>query len=376
MLLQAETKSTRLWALMPLTGMCVLIALITSGGALAECPILSSEASVNASGFPLPQVRRSDQGVLTTTLHACISTNVMLDQKAQPPEFVQFHPPTFEGTIPGPTLEVSPGDRLQILVVNNFPANPTEERGGAFPHDENTINLHTHGLTVSPLGLSDNIFRQMKPGTKNYMEVDLPIDHPSGTYWYHVHKHGAATYQFLGGMAGFLIVKGGEGTLDAVPEVAAAKDVPMAFQVIRSTNPGDVVFVNEKTQQFGTFPFPPGPPFPTIEQQGLWSTYGLDGGPPLADDGSWPGKPSRFSYTTNGVANPALVMQPGEVQRWRLLNASDGDNLQLVLASAERSRAERRRDGRDHGAENPPAQTRRPACDRAGAAHGRDGQSG
>ena len=43
------------------------------------------------------------------------------------------------------------------------------------------------------------------------------------------------------------------------------------------------------------------------------------------------GKPSRFSYTTNGVANPTLHMQPGEVQRWRLLNATDGDNLQMVL---------------------------------------------
>jgi len=46
-----------------------------------------------------------------------------------------------------------------------------------------------------------------------------PHRHPSGTYWYHVHKHGSVTYQFNGGMAGFLIVKGGKGTLDAVPEV-------------------------------------------------------------------------------------------------------------------------------------------------------------
>ena len=27
-------------------------------------------------------------------------------------------------------------------------------------------------------------------------------------------------------------------------------------------------------------------------------------------------------------------MRPGEVQRWRLLNATDGDNLQLVLVSS------------------------------------------
>src|ERR1044071_3682722 len=188
---------------------------------------------------------------------------------------------------------------------------------------------------VSPLGISDNIFREMKPGTTNYVEIDLPKDHPAGTYWYHVHKHGAATYQFLGGMAGFLIVKGGVGTLDAVPEVAAAKEIPMAFQVIRAANDGKVVFVHQQSQQFGTFPFPDQTPFPTPEQQGLWSKYGLDGGPPLAANGSYPGKPSRFSYTTNGVANPIVHMRPGEVQRWRLLNATDGENLQLVLASSE-----------------------------------------
>src|SRR5207249_11383195 len=47
---------------------------------------------------------------------------------------------------------------------------------------------------------------------------------------------------------------------------------------------------------------------------------------------------SRYSYTTNGVANPTLHMRPGEVQRWRLLNATDGDNLQLVLVSNEKGK--------------------------------------
>ncbi len=285
----------------------------------------------------MPEVRQSVNGVLSTTLNAIISTNQMLDQNAQPPETVEFNPPTFEGTIPGPTLEVNPGDQLSILIVNDLPLNPVNERGGFFPHDENTLNLHTHGLTVSPLRNADNIYREMPPQTANLIQIDIPQDHPSGTFWYHTHKHGSVTYQFLGGMAGFLIVKGGAGTLDTVPEVAAAKDIPMAFQVVRSTNDGKVVFVHQEAQQFGTFPFPDfsvaGKPFiPPADDQGLWSTYGLDGFvPPLGPDGKTPGKPSRFSYTTNGVANPILHMQPGEVQRWRLLNATDGDNLQMVL---------------------------------------------
>jgi FtsP/CotA-like multicopper oxidase with cupredoxin domain len=323
----------------------VAIALITSGSALAadrdgghRCPGGIREPGNDPSGFPQPHVRRSRNGVLQTTLHACISTKEMLDENPVPPQMVEFHPPTFEGTIPGPTLEVKPGDRLSILLANDLPANPANERDNAFPNSENTLNLHTHGLTVSPLGMSDNIFREMRPGTTNLIQIDIPKDHPSGTYWYHVHKHGSVTYQFLGGMAGFLIVKGGEGTLDEVPEVAAAKDVPMAFQVIRSTNDGKVVFVHQQAQQFGTFPIPGEGPFPSIVQQGLWSTYGLDGQQPLAPDGSFPGKPSRFSYTTNGVANPTLHMRPGEVQRWRLLNATDGDNLQLVLVSNEKGK--------------------------------------
>jgi FtsP/CotA-like multicopper oxidase with cupredoxin domain len=341
-MLKAHKNSARAWTLMPLTGVCLAIALIMPGSPLAadrddgsgrKCHGRSTEARFDRSAFPQPEVRRSHHGVLGTTLHACISTKEMLDENAQPPTTVEFHPPTFEGTIPGPTLEVKPGDRLSILLVNDLPFNPSTERDNAFPNSENTLNLHTHGLTVSPLGMSDNIFREMRPGTTNLVQIDIPKDHPSGTYWYHVHKHGSVTYQFNGGMAGFLIVKGGEGTLDTVPEVAAAKDVPMAFQVVRSLSDGSVVFVHEQAEQFGTFPFPDQTPPPTPAQQGLWSTYGLDGGPTVAPDGKFTGPPSRFSYMTNGLANPTLHMRPGEVQRWRLLNATDGDNLQLVLAS-------------------------------------------
>jgi FtsP/CotA-like multicopper oxidase with cupredoxin domain len=253
-MLKAPKASARSCALMPLTAMCFAMALISSGGSLAgdsdgdrddgggrKCRGVVGEPGADPSGFPEPQVRRSRHGVLRTTLHACISTKEMLDQNPPPPgETVKFHPPTFEGTIPGPTLEVKPGDTLSILLVNDLPFNPPNERDNHFPHDEYTLNLHTHGLTVSPLGMSDNIFREMRPGKAYQIEIDIPIDHPSGTYWYHVHNHGSVTYQFLGGMAGFLIVKGGEKTLDTVPEVAAAKDIPMAFQVIRSTHDGKV----------------------------------------------------------------------------------------------------------------------------------------
>jgi FtsP/CotA-like multicopper oxidase with cupredoxin domain len=346
-MLKSSRSSTR-WALIFLMGTGFAMALTTTGSPqpVPTCSPTVQHAGSQPPGFPEPLVRRSLNGLLQTTLTACISTIKMLDQNQVPPVTATFYPPTFEGSIPAPTLSVKPGDKLVLFMNNKLPSNPPNLREGHFPHDQYTFNLHTHGLTVSPNGTSDNIFREMAPGTVNRVEVDIPPNHPSGTYWYHVHKHGSATFQFNSGMAGFLIVQGGPGTLDTVREVAAAKDVPMAFQLVKSLSDGSVVFVHQEAQQFGTFPFPgdgyaqPCQPLcpkesfiPPTENQGVWSTYGLDQQRPVGPDGVTRTPPSRYSYTTNGVANPTLRMQPGEVQRWRLLNGTDGDNFQLVLAS-------------------------------------------
>jgi len=115
--------------------------------------------------FPQPQLRQSSSGILRTTLQAHIGDSKLVDQNTGAASIV--HTPTFEGTIPGPTLVVKPGDTLSINLVNDLPPNPplNQQRAGAFPHDFNTINLHTHGLEVSPGGISDNIFRDMEPGT-------------------------------------------------------------------------------------------------------------------------------------------------------------------------------------------------------------------
>jgi FtsP/CotA-like multicopper oxidase with cupredoxin domain len=154
--------------------MCLSIALITSGSPLAaerdgnrddgggrKCRSAISEAGDDPSGFPQPHVRRSHNGVLRTTLHACIATNTIVDQPTG--QTRQINTTTFEGTIPGPTLSVEPSDRLSLMILNDLPANPPGEREKAFPHDEYELNIHTHGLIVSPLGNSDNIFRHMDP---------------------------------------------------------------------------------------------------------------------------------------------------------------------------------------------------------------------
>jgi len=191
----------------------VVVAAAAAPGAAAqednaEVPQACSDGNAPASSatdFPLPEVRTSSRGVLKTTLHACIGNNSIVDQPTG--ETRVIHTTTYEGRIPGPTLVVKPGDRLSIDLINNLPPNPNKQRGGFFPHDPYTTNFHTHGLGVSPLGNSDNPFRLMEPGTTSPIQVDIPADQPTGTYWYHPHKHGAVTYQFFGGMAGFACTK-------------------------------------------------------------------------------------------------------------------------------------------------------------------------
>jgi FtsP/CotA-like multicopper oxidase with cupredoxin domain len=293
--------------------------------ALLGAVALISSPAVGADGvdaiatpsteFPQPQIRRSSNGKLRTILRAEVADNQMVDQLTGETQVV--HTPTYAGSIPGPTLMLTPGDTLAIDFINSLPADRPNERAERFPHGFSDLNFHTHGLQVSPQGISDNIYRVMAPGTRNPIKVDIPADHPSGTFWYHPHVHAAVTFQFVAGMAGFLIVKGGPGTLDEVPEVKAAKDIVMGFQVIRADPQGNVPFVNEASTQFGTFPFFTEDPM----LQGIWSTFGLDGAP---------GR-TNFYFTTNGATNPTLHMRPGEVQRWRLLNAAVGENLLLTL---------------------------------------------
>ena len=50
-------------------------------------------------------------------------------------------------------------------------------------------------------------FRLIEPQEEFTFEYDIRDDHPSGTFWYHPHKHGSVAYQWSNGVAGALIVE-------------------------------------------------------------------------------------------------------------------------------------------------------------------------
>jgi FtsP/CotA-like multicopper oxidase with cupredoxin domain len=227
-----------------------------------------------------PEVRAAENGVLETALR--------VDYAYHDIGGYRLSMRTYEGGIPGPTLRAKPGDTLRIRLRNDLP--PDRDPAPAdmtLPHQFNTTNFHFHGGHVSPDGISDNVFRQMRPGESHDIEITIPADHTSGTYWYHPHKHGSADVQITSGMFGALIV---EGDFDDVPEIAAAEERVLILNAVLFNYLG------------------------TIENY----------------DTVWPEAVPRF-LAVNGQREPVIRMRPGEVQRWRIIDASHEDNFRIGL---------------------------------------------
>ncbi|MBN9021461.1 MAG: multicopper oxidase domain-containing protein [Rhizobiales bacterium] len=228
-----------------------------------------------------PELRRSVEGVLETRLRVAYAWRDIGGYR--------LSMRSYEGGSPGPTLRLRPGDTLRIRLVNDLPPNPDPMPADmTLPHQFNTTNFHFHGGHVSPGALADNIFREMEPGGAYDIVIAVPPDHPGGTFWYHPHRHGAADIQITSGMMGALVV---EGDFAGVPEIAAAAE--------------RVLIVAEML----------------FDHRGAIESY----------DTVWPEAVPRF-LSVNGQRAPVMRMRPGEVQRWRIVQAAHEDNLALALA--------------------------------------------
>jgi FtsP/CotA-like multicopper oxidase with cupredoxin domain/peroxiredoxin len=219
---------------------------------------------------------------------------------------------TYNGRLVGPTIRVRRGTTLKINLINELPTTgappvTADREQDDPPHDLYTTNLHTHGLHVSPEGNSDDVFREIPPGASFPYCFTIPADHPSGTFWYHPHKHGSVAYQMANGMAGALIVEGDGAVgkvqdLEAIPEIARAKERILVLQQLTLQQEDGVGWVDPND----VYQEPPNP-------SAYWAT------------------------AINGVVLPTFTMHPKEVQRWRFIHAGREGPLLLCWYS-ERGR--------------------------------------
>lgn len=195
-------------------------------------------------------------------------------------------------------------------------------------HSVRTTNLHTHGLHVrpgrNPDGTSsDDVLLRVIP-QEDFLEREASPDpdcrflknnevvgeadyefrlgnvensgepHPPGTHWYHPHSHGATHNQVASGMAGFLII---EGDVDQY----------LNEQLAGQSNPN----VQVATGPYGY-------------RERLIFMQRVNPANTAQDPDNPDGVLRAATFlTVNGSFEPkVMLMQPGAVERWRVLNGS------------------------------------------------------
>lgn len=191
---------------------------------------------------------------------------------------------TYNGAFPAPTIRVRRGDLLNVRFRNALPlTSQTNELG----FTRNVTNLHTHGWHVSPSGNADNIFLHFMPGEAFEFAYNTALQQAGTLSWYHPHVHGLVAEQLWAGLAGALVVEDeGPALLDYETHILILKDISVDGSQIETLTRSD---------------------------------YQL-------------GKEGQ-TIMVNGQVNPVLSTKPGQVQRWRVLNASTSRYYKLSLES-------------------------------------------
>lgn len=232
-----------------------------------------------------------------------------------------------------PTIEVFPGETVRANLVNQLDIDPithqkptkdlsctSDHTDVNKPHCFDGTNMHTHGLWINPAGNSDNVLVSINPGVNFQYEYNIPPDHPTGTFWYHPHRHGSTAIQVASGMAGALVIRGYRqptpnktGDLDLL--TYGFKERTLVFQQIQyacyDANG------NIETDSNGNYICPNNQIGEIRDYQGF--------GP-----GEW-GKSGRYT-SINGEVQPFITQAvAGQVERWRIVHAGIRDSINLSV---------------------------------------------
>ncbi len=196
-----------------------------------------------------------------------------------------------------PTIVVKPGETIQVDLRNNLPSEPPP--GSHVMRDD--VNLHFHGLGVSPERPQDDVLDVMvKPGKKTRYVIPIPTNQEPGLYWYHPHMHGVVNFQVgSSGMSGAIVV---EGLTHHLPGLSKMKQRVI---IVRATGVGGDAM----------------PDMAGTSGMGQVRPLGSNTNPCTFKDG--------LTVTLNGVSRPDIAIAPGERQFFRVVNATGHKTLRL-----------------------------------------------
>jgi len=202
----------------------------------------------------------------------------------------------YNGKSIAPTIRISPGDTLKIDYVNDLPVHSKESC--AISPCMDMTNLHFHGLAISPQAPQDNVIDMLAmPGETLHYVVKIPANHPPGLFWYHTHPHGESHRQALDGMSGAIVIDG----MDRyVPELRNLREQVLVVRGESIEHSPDATALVRRVEAQS----------PTC--------------------GSEPDEIDRI-FTVNDQIRPAININPGERQFWRIVNASADRYMDLQL---------------------------------------------
>jgi FtsP/CotA-like multicopper oxidase with cupredoxin domain len=183
----------------------------------------------------------------------------------------------YNDQIPGPTLEVHEGDHVIVHFQNHLPEPTT---------------VHWHGIHL-PANMDGSPLDPVLPGgTYDYVFTIPPGT--AGTYWYHPHPHMRTGFQVAMGLYGAILVRSAHDPLPAsLPEKL-------------------LILTDNRFRADGALDIDPG----------------HHGHPSPIDEAN--GREGNDLFV-NGQVRPTVAIRSGEVQRWRILNASAARYYRLAL---------------------------------------------
>ncbi|NET44482.1 multicopper oxidase family protein [Okeania sp. SIO2B3] len=247
---------------------------------------------------------------------------------------------TLDPTYTPPTIEVSPGTRLDLTLENNLPVN-VQLAGSLPPTKENLenqsqyTNIHYHGFNVSPLLGSDDVLVEVHsnvtpnpapppqfidnggyypdddpPGSTygsiaDYqMGVSIPDIHQSGLFWYHSHAHSMSDNQVRGGLSGGIVIKETE------------EFFPLLNRFKKGIK-GGIKYLNPSRRQFQDEEFD----VLSVPQKVMM----------FKDFNDVLGTKQADCFPLNGQVNPKITIKPGEIQFWRIANIGADRYMNIAL---------------------------------------------
>ena len=182
----------------------------------------------------------------------------------------------YNGQVPGPTLELREGDRVVIHFRNELSEPST---------------IHWHGLHI-PASHDGSPFHPVAPGKQHDYVFTIPPG-TAGTYWYHPHPHHLTGHQVAKGLYGAIIVRADD---DPLPRTLTERLLILSDNRFRADGSIDIT--------------DPNTPDGRIDSEN--------------------GREGDIQFVS-GVVRPTLSIRSGEVQRWRIVNASAARVYRLAL---------------------------------------------